>query len=54
MTVREALLTLLDQVDYTQGNCSPTDRVVAALPVKVIELCREALAEGASSQPLAS
>ena len=39
-----ALLTLLDQVDYTASGCSPTEMVGAVLPKEVIILCREAIA----------
>lgn len=40
---KTALLTLLDQVDYTNGACSPTEMVGAVLPKEVIELCRGAI-----------
>lgn len=43
-TVREALLVLLDSVDYTSGACGPTEMVGAVLPGSVIRLAREALA----------
>jgi hypothetical protein len=43
MDCRDALLTLLDQVDYTVGNCMPNDMVAAVLPQEVITLCREAI-----------
>ena len=46
MTPREALLLVLDQVDYTVGACSPTDMVAAALPTVVIDRARAALAGG--------
>src|SRR5258708_6825333 len=45
MTTREALLLILDQVDYTAGNCSITEMVGAVLPKEVIELCRKAIAD---------
>lgn len=47
MTPREALLLLLDQVDYTARNCQPNEMVGAVLPVEVIKLCREACADHA-------
>lgn len=40
-----ALLTILDQVDYTEGACTPTEMVGACLPLEVIKLAREAIAE---------
>lgn len=42
MDCRTALLTLLDQVDYTAGACRPNEMVGAVLDKRVIELCREA------------
>jgi len=42
MDCRTALLTLLDQVDYTAGNCKANDPVGGVLPVSIIKLCREA------------
>lgn len=42
MDCRTALLTLLDQVDYTTGNCRPNEMVGAVLDKRVIQLCREA------------
>lgn len=44
MTCREALLLLLDQMDFTAGACSPTNMVAACVPTDVIEKCREAIA----------
>lgn len=44
LTCREALLLLLDQVDFTAGACSVTDMVGACIPAGVIEKCREAIA----------
>lgn len=41
MDCRTALLTLLDQVDYTAGNCRPNEMVGAVLDKRVIALCRE-------------
>ena len=38
------LLTVLDQVDYTDGACGLTEMVGAVLPKEVIVLAREALA----------
>ena len=48
LTVREALLTVLDQVDYTNGACGVTEMVGAVLPKNVIALAREALAKDKS------
>jgi hypothetical protein len=42
MDCRTALLTLLDQVDYTAGNCRPNEMVGAVLPVEIIRMCRQA------------
>jgi hypothetical protein len=42
MDCRTALLTILDQVDYTAGNCRPNDMIGAVLTKEVIALCREA------------
>jgi len=47
MDCKTALLTILDQVDYTAGNCRATEMVGAVLPKEVIKLAREAIA----SQP---
>lgn len=44
LTPTEALLLVLDQVDYTQGACSPTEMVSAALSTDVIRTCRETIA----------
>lgn len=44
LTVREALLLVLDQVDYTKGACSFTEMVGACLPAEVIDRARQALA----------
>ncbi len=44
LTVAEALLLVLDQVDYTVGACSLCDLVGAVLSEEVIELARAALA----------
>lgn len=43
MTVREALLTVLDAVDYTSEACRPNEMVGAVLPEEVIKLARDAL-----------
>jgi hypothetical protein len=43
MTCRDALLLVLDQVDYTAGACSLTEMVGAVLPKEVIQKAREAL-----------
>ncbi len=45
MDCRTALLTVLDQVDYTAGNCRQTEMVGACLAKEVIALAREAIAE---------
>jgi hypothetical protein len=44
ITVREALLLVLDQVDYTKGACGLTEMVGACLPAEVIDKARQALA----------
>ena len=41
--LREALLLVLDQVDYTVGACRLTELVGAALPAQVIDKARAAL-----------
>lgn len=38
-----ALLTLMDQVDYRNGACAPTEMVAAVLPTIVLEICDEAI-----------
>ncbi len=38
-----ALLLVLDQVDYTVGNCRPNEMIGAVLPVEVITVARKAL-----------
>ncbi len=43
MDARTALLTVLDQVDYTAGACRVNEMVGAVLPNEVITLAREAL-----------
>lgn len=43
LSLRDALLTVLDQVDYMAGNCSPTEMVAAVLPKEIIVLARRAL-----------
>lgn len=40
MDAREALLILLDHVDYEGGNCRPNDLVGAVLPVPVLRLAK--------------
>ena len=50
-TLRQALLVLLDQVDYTAAACGPTEMVGAVLPIEVIRLARQALAEDAGEPP---
>ncbi|MCU1282315.1 MAG: hypothetical protein JWM53_5861 [bacterium] len=44
LSVRAALQTLLDQIDYTRGACGPTEVVSAVLPQQVIEIANVALA----------
>lgn len=44
MSAREALLLILDQVDYIAGNCGPTEMVAAVLPREIIALARKSLA----------
>lgn len=44
LTVREALLLVLDQVDYKAGACGLTEMVGACLPAEVIDKARQALA----------
>lgn len=45
MDCRTALLTVLDQVDYTNGACGLTEMVGAVLQKEVIALARKAIAE---------
>ena len=45
MTVEQALKILLDNVDYTLGNCGITDMVGAVFDVRVITMARKALRE---------
>ena len=45
MDCRTALLTVLDQVDYTTGACRPNEMVGAVLPKEVILLARIAIAD---------
>ena len=45
MDCRTALATVLDQVDYTAGNCRPNEMVGAVLPKEVIVLARQAIAD---------
>jgi hypothetical protein len=40
-----ALQIVLDQVDYTARNCSPTDMVAAVLDISVIKIAKQALEE---------
>lgn len=42
-TLRGALRVLLDNVDYTVGNCLPYEPVDAVLPEAVINVVKEAL-----------
>ncbi len=48
MDCRTALLTVLDQVDYTNGACRMNEMVGAVLPKEVIALARKAIADEAS------
>lgn len=50
MDCRTALLTVLDQVDYTSGACGVTEMVGAVLPKEVIALARKAIADEAAQQ----
>jgi hypothetical protein len=50
MDCRTALLTVLDQVDYTNGACGVTEMVGAVLPKEVIALARKAIADEAAQQ----
>lgn len=43
MNCRDALLLVLDQVDFTAGACSFAEMVGAVLPKEVIEKAQEAL-----------
>lgn len=43
LTTTEALSLLLDQVDYTEHACGPTELVAAVLSTDVIATCRLAL-----------
>jgi hypothetical protein len=44
LTTREALLLVLDQVDYTKGACGLTEMVGACLDARIIREARAALA----------
>lgn len=43
MDCKTALLTLLDQIDYTAGNCRPNEMVGAVLSKEIIAMCRQAI-----------
>lgn len=43
LSTAEALRLILDQVDYTKGNCGPNEMVAAVLPKQVLEICHRAL-----------
>lgn len=43
--LRAALLTVLDQVDYTAGACSVNEMVGAVLPVQVLRMARRVAEE---------
>lgn len=53
LTCREALRTLLDQVDYLADPpaCRVNEMVGAVLPEEVIRLCHEALTSEATPAP---
>jgi chorismate synthase len=42
-TLRGALHVLLDNVDYTVGNCLPYEPVDAVLPESILNVVKEAL-----------
>ena len=44
LTVTEALMVILDEVDYVRGHCSSTEMVGAVLPREIIAEARAALA----------
>jgi len=50
MDCRTALLTVLDQVDYTSGACGVFEMVGAVLPKEVITLARKAIADESAKQ----
>jgi hypothetical protein len=52
LTCREALLLLLDQVDFINGACSFSDMVGACIPDGVIGKCRAAIAADVASAEL--
>ena len=54
MDCRTALLTVLDQVDYTSGACGVTEMVGAVLPKEIIALARKAIADEAAQQSFAA
>lgn len=41
--LKAALEVILDAVDYTKGNCGPTEMVAAVLPVELISQARQAI-----------
>lgn len=43
MNIREALLTILDNIDYTAGKCRPNEMIAAILPTEIITLAKDAL-----------
>lgn len=45
MHCKEALLTILDHVDYTTGSCKAMEMIGAVLPKEVIDLARDAIEE---------
>lgn len=49
MTCREALQTVLDCVDYTNGACRPNELVGACLPMDVIAIAKKAIQEDSSA-----
>lgn len=41
--LRTALLVVMDSVDYTKQNCSPTDQIASILSVNMIKIVRSTL-----------
>lgn len=50
LTVRDALLLILDHVDYLENACACNEMVAAALPESVIRQAYQALAEDSLSR----
>ncbi len=51
MDIKSALITVLDQVDYTSRACRPNEMVGAVLPIQVIQLARQAIQDSSANQP---